>query len=176
MAHQEQMDFVKKTAIRYPNHFSRCRVLEIGSRNINGSVRKLFTSCEYTGLDIHPGPCVDVVSLAHEYKADDLFDTVVSCEAFEHDPHLAETLANIAHLLRPGGLFVATWAGPARPEHGTLRTGNRMWGPHPDYYHGLGPDEFRRLIGDAYRETVIQPRFVGGSSDAEDVYFSGLRT
>ena len=50
----------------YPHVFSRRRVLEVGSRDVNGSVRQFFDGGEYVGVDWRPGPCVDLVLLAHE--------------------------------------------------------------------------------------------------------------
>jgi hypothetical protein len=91
VAHAEQMDYVRSVRDKYHWFFAGTRVLEVGSRYVNGSVRQLFGPCDYTGLDCTPGRCVDVVCLAHEYRSAAPFDVLVSCEAFEHDPHLAKT-------------------------------------------------------------------------------------
>lgn len=172
MSHKSQMQFVEYCRSIFPERFRFQRVLEIGSRNINGSVRDYFFLCDYTGLDCTPGTDVDVVSLAHEYDADP-FDVVISCECFEHDPHLEKTLANIARLLKPRGLFVATWAGPARAEHGTKGTGD-VYGPDPEHYRNIAGEEFLAMIGDDYypRKTLAKTS-TGG---VEDVYFWGMRS
>lgn len=135
MAHPEQTDFVRGVSYLFPAHFHKARVLEVGSRNVNGSVREFFSGCDYTGVDCVPGPDVDVVCPAHEFRppAGPLFDTVISCEAFEHDPHLEKTIPHVLSLLRPGGLFVATWAAPGREEHGTSRT-EGDYSPDPEFY------------------------------------------
>ena len=86
MAHEAQTDFVKSIREKHRDHFTGKRVLEVGSRNINGSVRNFFFECDYVGLDYHRGRGVDVTGLAHEYDTRDPFDVVISCEAFEHDP------------------------------------------------------------------------------------------
>lgn len=167
MAHRAQMEFVRSVVDRYPHMFAGTRVLEIGSRNINGSVRRFFRDCQYIGIDAVPGPCVDVVCLAHEYalSVDAWFDVVISCEAFEHDPYLDKTIDRAMTLLSLGGLFVATWAGPNRPEHGTNRTEEGAFGPDGEYYRGFSSSELVARIGD--RLTHIDARDVSNGLDAQ---------
>jgi hypothetical protein len=87
MAHQQQFDFVRGVAHFYPNNFTNCKVLEVGSLDINGSVRQFFTGCEYIGIDLGQGRGVDVVCQGQDYDApDNTFNTVISCECFEHNP------------------------------------------------------------------------------------------
>lgn len=143
MAHPEQQQFVQEIKGKYPNQFKDCYVLEVGSQDINGSVRGFFENCQYTGLDCNPGRSVDVVCLAHEFDSNRQFDTIISCEAFEHDPYLDRTLCNIIRLLRPGGLFLATCAGPNRQEHGTVRTRHKE---NTDAPHGPDPSFYRNGV------------------------------
>jgi hypothetical protein len=46
MAHESQQNFVSRVKSRFPDSFSGKRVLEVGSLDINGSVRSLFVGCE----------------------------------------------------------------------------------------------------------------------------------
>ena len=62
----------------------------------------LFAAREYVGLDWRPGPGVDVVSLVHEYKPGRHFDTVISTEMLEHDPHWRESVQRMIELVKPG--------------------------------------------------------------------------
>lgn len=178
MAHPEQQEFVLAIRRRYPNFFRECRVLEIGSRFINATVRDYFTECDYTGLDCLPGKCVDVISLAHEYKPDKPFDTIISCEAFEHDPHLAETLMHAMEILKPGGLFIATMAGPMRKEHGTTRTiphhtpvFQTEHGPDSDFYRNVGAGQIRFWL-----EEYLFPLFAFEARGRADTYCFGFRS
>ena len=115
--HAEAFAFLQRARQQYPWLFMRSRVLEAGSYDINGSPRPVFTDCQYTGLDWRAGPGVDVVGLAHEYAPEQPFDTVVSTEMLEHDPHWQRSLENlVAHLAPGGGLFL-TWAAPERAAH-----------------------------------------------------------
>jgi hypothetical protein len=165
------MDYVRSVRDKYPWFFSRTRVLEVGSRCVNGTVRQFFGPCDYTGLDCTPGDGVDVVCLAHEFRSASRFDFVISCEAFEHDPYLAKSLENVlGRCLRAGGLFVGTWAGPDRLEHGTARTTGELYGPDPAYYHGISVAEFCDIAG-----PWLEPLLTVAGRDGLDVYAEGFR-
>lgn len=173
MAHPEQSRYVDSIADRYPDSFVGTRVLEVGSRNVNGSVRDYFLDCDYVGIDCVPGKDVDVVCFAHQYRTSRMFDVVISCEAFEHDPYLAETIDNVVGiLLKKGGLFVGTWASPLRQEHGTIRTTGKddLYGPNPNYYKGVSALDFKLLAGH-----LLDPLEVDEYRHNLDVYAFGLR-
>jgi len=55
MAHKEQLDFVSYVKGYNPVNFTNANVLEVGSLDINGSVRTCFSSCEYVGIDVSAG-------------------------------------------------------------------------------------------------------------------------
>lgn len=123
---------------RFPDHFRPgVRVLEYGSRNINGGVRPWFQgSAEYVGIDYHPGPGVDWTGCAHDYEHPvGQFDVVITTETLEHDPYWERTLEHAVRNLRPGGLLVMTCAGPKRPPH------NHDDSPTPGYYANLAPGQ-----------------------------------
>jgi SAM-dependent methyltransferase len=157
MSHEAQLQFVSALKVNFPSYFKGKRVLECGSCNINGSVRSFFHDCYYLGIDVVPGPDVDIVKKASEFKSSELFDVVISCEMLEHDPQWPESLANMYRLLRSGGLMIVTCAAPGRPEHGTTRTSPgdspscQLWG---DYYQNLGKQDvmgtFQEHMFDAY--------------------------
>jgi len=131
--HQQVMEFLRRMKTGNPVAFAPgCRVLECGSYNINGSARELFEApSEYLGLDWRSGPGVDRVGLAHEYEDPAGFDTVISTEMLEHDPHWRASLANMVSLTRPGGSLIVTCAGAGRPAH------ELACAPDPAYYRGL---------------------------------------
>ena len=84
-------------------------VLDVGSLDVNGSYRSLFDDdCwQYTGVDMSPGAGVDVV-LPGPYDwspiRSDAYDVVISGQAFEHIEFPWVTIAEVARVLRPGGL------------------------------------------------------------------------
>lgn len=174
MAHTAQMIFVQQMRNKFPTHFEYCEVLEVGSRNVNGTVRQFFDTCRYTGIDCVDGPCVDCVTLAHEYRPPKVgfYDTVISCSTFEHDPYLKETLTTVlGKCLRKDGLFVGSWVGPKWKEHGTIRTtGNEgIYGPDPNYYKGVSGAEFRKLASGYFKSLEIEDQ------KGLDVFVWGLR-
>jgi SAM-dependent methyltransferase len=87
------------------------RTLEVGSLNVNGSVRSQFHG-PYTGFDQREGDGVDVVGTADNLPwPGDEFDTVVSTEALEHDPTPWRSVAEALRVLRRGGYFICTCRG-----------------------------------------------------------------
>lgn len=113
------------------------RVLEFGSRDLNGSVRPLFADAAvYIGVDNIDGPSVDVEADAATVEVPGLFDVVVCCEVFEHvdDPTALAIVQNAHRHLMDGGTFIATMAGPGRAAHSAIAA------------TGLMPGEFYRNV------------------------------
>jgi SAM-dependent methyltransferase len=142
-----------KVKEKHPQYFVDNKVIEIGSANINGSLRELFTGGEYIGLDVAPYAGVDVVSIAHEYtdKPDGYFDVVFSTSALEHDMFWEKTLRKMVDLLRQGGLMfisvASTWPehGCSRhcPEHSLTTKINQEWA---DYYRNITAGDLAGVI------------------------------
>lgn len=178
MAHQAQRQFVKAVKDRFPEYFYETAVLEVGSLNINGTVRDFFNGCNYLGCDIAKGNGVDIVSIAHLLEfTDNYFDVIISCECFEHDMFLPHTLRRITNLLRPHGLFLFTCATGDRKEHGTVFH-------HPEdspltvrlpewqnYYSNVTEDTIRKHI--SVDKLFYKYEF---SSTNRDLMFWGIRS
>jgi len=114
--------FLTTVKVAFPHFFDNVSVLEIGSFDINGSVRKYFNQPkEFVGVDLTPGKGVDIVGQGQEISLGRKFDVVLSTECFEHNPFYKETFANMVRHSRPGGLIIFTCASTGRPEHGTSR-------------------------------------------------------
>jgi SAM-dependent methyltransferase len=150
MAHKGQQDFIQLVQGQFPNFFLNKRVLEIGSLDINGSVRSYFRECSYTGIDVAAGPGVDLVCQGQDYDGpEDSFDIVISCEVMEHNPNWAETMRNMVRVCKPGGMVLMTCATLGRGEHGTARTSPNSspltvelgW----NYYRNLTARDFKKL-------------------------------
>jgi hypothetical protein len=112
--------------------------VEIGSRNINGSVRRLFPDTLYTGLDIVDGDGVDVVTAATDWKPVRQVGCVVCCEVLEHDPSPDLIVGHAASWLELGGHLIVTCAGPGRAPHSAVDGGDVRDGEH---YRNVGIDE-----------------------------------
>lgn len=126
--HKQVHEYLIHVADYLANFFTYQRVVEFGALHLNGSSRDHFYRCDYTGIDLAPGPGVDVVSSAKDWRpspGERPVDVVVSTEMLEHDVEWRESLANMAQVLRPGGLMILTCATTGREEHGTASR-------HPD--------------------------------------------
>jgi SAM-dependent methyltransferase len=177
MAHREQVRFVALLKAHLPEFFQGGRVLEIGSLDINGSIRPLFDAEEYIGVDVGEGPGVD-----HEREGQLVdfpsgsFDVTISCECMEHNPFWVETVSNMMRMTRPGGLTVVTCASTGREEHGTPRSGARASpltvGKGWDYYHNVSRREFVRSFRlDRWFDHFL----VETNWQSMDLYFVGAR-
>jgi SAM-dependent methyltransferase len=123
MAHETHFQYFDYIRGKFPSYFENTKVLDVGSLNINGCNKPYFSKCDYYGLDVAPGPNVNIVSIAHEYSApDESYDVLTSANAFEHDMHFEKTFLNMIRLVKSGGLLFFTCAGEGYPEHGTAST------------------------------------------------------
>lgn len=93
------------------HHLAAVSTLEVGSYDVNGSVRSLFTG-PYIGVDMQAGPGVDRVAVAADLPfADSEFGVVISTEMLEHDFRPWLSIAEMARVLRPGGTLIVTARG-----------------------------------------------------------------
>ena len=179
MAHDEQRVFFDTLKKHLPEYFYDTTVLEVGSLNINGTVRDFFDTDDYTGCDVGDGPGVDIVCGGEKLNyADNTFDVAVSAECFEHNPHWVQTFENMVRMTRIGGLVAFTCATTGRPEHGTARSDA---GSSPlttalgwDYYRNLKPADFVNEARDSLTpfQTGRGHFFINPKSC--DLYFAGL--
>lgn len=130
--HESVMEYVETAVIRHG--LAPLRTLELGSRQVNGTVRGLFSG-EYVGIDLADGSGVDIVMSANALTFPDAsFDTVVSTSMLEHDPAFWRTLPEVGRVLRPGGIFILTTVSWGFFEH-----------DKPDYWRFL-PDTWPLLM------------------------------
>jgi hypothetical protein len=113
--HFEAQEFVREQAARLSPRF----VVEIGAYNVNGGVRHLFPDCRYIGVDVRPGPDVDVVADGAEWRPDTAPDVVVCCETLEHTPPEKQRaiVENAYGMLAPQGTLIVTAATDPRQPH-----------------------------------------------------------
>jgi hypothetical protein len=74
---------------------------------------------EFVGIDLMPGPGVDVAKPYHEAWLGRLFDVALSIDSFEHDPHYRNTFINMIRHTGPGALVLFSCASTGHLEHGT---------------------------------------------------------
>jgi hypothetical protein len=170
MSHPAQLQFVKSVKEKFPDYFIRKNVLEVGSLNLNGSIRQFFQQCLYLGIDIGQGKDVDIVARGEDLTyADASFDVVTSCECFEHNPEWVRTLENMIRM--SSKLVFFTCATTGRVEHGTPRTNHHDAPYCGDYYRNLTEDDVRASIDlSAFKEYEFSV-----DNEAHDLYFWGIK-
>jgi len=151
MSHPQQMFFVGSVRNAFPEFFQGRRVLEVGSLDINGSVRQFFSGCEYLGIDIGQGRGVDMVCRGEDLGAPAAtFDVVISCEMMEHNERWRETWLNMLRMVKPDGLLIMSCASRGRRRHGTPdfdpHTSPLTVGQGKNYYQNLVADDFRDFV------------------------------
>ena len=188
MAHQQQWDFCKSVKSKFPGHFRQVKVLDIGSFDVNGNESFLFEDSQFTGLDIGPGPGVDVVCPAQDYGApDESYDTVISCECWEHNPYYAESIRNAIRMTKKGGLFLFTCATTGRPVHGVASLEDKckkthmLWKTMPNVSrHDWDNEYYRNLTENDIRAAVEIDKFFESyefsvNEEHCDLYFWGIK-
>lgn len=176
MSHPQQLFFVGGVKQFLGDFFQQKKVLEIGSLDINGSVRGLFEGCEYIGLDVGEGKGVDLVGYGEDFggKAD-AFDVVISCEAMEHNPGWRKTWLNMVRLAKASGLVVMTCASTGRRQHGTLEYSPSdsplTMQKQQNHYRNLVEDDFKAILPcDAWFSVWLFCQ----DHTSHDLYFFGL--
>ena len=177
MAHYQQLQFVEMAAKHMASDWAGLRVLEIGSADVNGSIRRFFPGSDYTGVDLSAGPGVDIIASGHELALPDQHvDLAISCECFEHNPLWCETFANMHRMTAGGGIVVVTCASRGRAEHGTTRTrpyespGSQLRGW--DYYRNLNRDDFERRLD---LPALFDRHAFFRNEVSNDLYFAGRK-
>lgn len=183
MAHPEQANFCTYVKNKYPEKFKRVSVLDIGSLDINGNNRYLFSNYTYTGVDIGAGKNVDVVSKGHEFKPGTHYNVVISTECFEHDMYWKDTIKNCIDLTMKGGIFLFTCATTGRQEHGTTRTTPKdspfTHTQFSDYYMNLTEGDVRAAILEKFGkpiDEVFSKYLFDTNIRTKDLYFYGIKS
>lgn len=85
--HKESYDLMKYFVEKYVDKNKKLEILDVGSYDVNGSYRDLFSNenWNYTGLDMCAGPNVDIVTKSeYDFGIDKEYDVVISGNCLEH--------------------------------------------------------------------------------------------
>lgn len=114
--HYSSMVKMAEFAIKYDQEGKT--VIDIGSLNINGTYRDLFPKSTYIGVDIIPGPNVDMIMDSKEW--DDLkdIDMVISGQTLEHVEDIPKLMKSIFDVLKADGIIcvIVPSAGPSHEQ------------------------------------------------------------
>jgi SAM-dependent methyltransferase len=133
------------------------RVIEVGSMNVNGSVRATLEAlgpARYVGVDLARGPGVDEVCPAEDLVSRfgaASFDVVVSTEMLEHVREWWVVVANLKQLVAPGGVLLITTRSKGFPYH-----------EYPYDYWRYELDDMRALFADFTIEALETDTFMPG--------------
>lgn len=143
------------------------RVVEIGSRDINGSVRALIDADEYIGIDLEPGPGVDVVADCREWDPPWDASVVICAEVLEHAPEPRAVVDAAIGYLKPGGRLILTCAGPGRAPH-SGHTGGSVQAN--EWYDNIDPDDLEKWLVEDLEMVRVEFRAIPC-----DVYATGIK-
>lgn len=143
------------------------RVVEVGSRDINGSIRSLVDAQVYVGVDLEDGPGVDVVGDCRFWSPPWQASLVICAETLEHAPEPREVVDACISYLRPGGRLVVTCAGPGREPH----SGHDGGPVDPDeWYQNIDPADLEKWLAEDMEAVTVRYNGI-----AKDVYATGIR-
>ena len=176
MAHPEQRLFFEQLTRLFPEIFEQAdRVLEIGSQDINGSIRSCFQNAEnYIGLDLGMARGVDWTVPGELIELPDQWaDISISTECFEHAASWPQILMNMIRITREDGLVILTMAGDGRATHGTIDSDEGSSPFTTSYYANIGIDKMveRIKFGWYFKEHGFIV-----NSQSRDTYFWGIRS
>ncbi len=135
--HAEAWEFLEKYLPSWND--PRFKVVEFGSRDVNGSTRTLLPRVQlYWGIDIESGPGVNEVVDAADWEPNDVYDLVISTETFEHTPQWPKICRTAYEALATGGMFIVTAATDPREPHSAV-DGHILTPDDHEYYENVDP-------------------------------------
>jgi SAM-dependent methyltransferase len=166
--HRSVKEYVKE--FLQENDCKGTSILEVGSRNVNGSVREfieLMKPKEYIGIDMLPGRGVDVVGLAENLTTifgKDRFDIVISTEMLEHCKEWKKSLIEIFFVCKPGGLILLTARAPGFKVHA-----------YPNDYWRFTSEDMEKIFGenhiiDVRRDSMASGVFIKIKKTATEIF------
>ncbi|MGP8128512.1 MAG: class I SAM-dependent methyltransferase [Candidatus Bathyarchaeia archaeon] len=148
-----------------PSDFNNKRILEVGSRDVNGSIRPYILTISqpesYTGVDIQAGKCVDVILDAEslvDHFGENVFDVVICCEMVEHVKNWQLIFGNLKRVLKTSGLMILTTVMPGFPFH-----------QFPFDYWRYGRNDMSNIFSD------FEVLTIGTDSEIHGIYVKALK-
>ena len=144
------------------------KVVEFGSRDVNGTIKELFDCSKYLGIDIAPGPGVDLVCDAASWEPDDKYDLALCAEVFEHTRDWSLICLTAFKSLKKGGTFLGSCASTGRLPHsavdgGTLREG--------EYYSNVSKNDMHLTL-ESQGWSEVETFY---NQECSDLYFKAIK-
>lgn len=138
------LDFVRDSLQWWPVDAS---VLEIGSRNVNGSPRDVCAGrfSKYLGVDLEMGPGVDLIMNGEELDLPERYDVVISTEMLEHAHDWRRALLCAMNYVDIGGILVLTTRCPGFEYH-----------PYPEDNWRFTGDDFQVIFNSDFGDEPFE--------------------
>lgn len=114
--------------------------VDVGGRDINGTVRPHTRAEQYVCVDLVAGKAVDVVADITDWEPPAPADLVVCAEVLEHAEDPEAIVAACGRILRPGGTLLLTAAADPRAPHSAVDGAEVRPGEH---YANIAPGDLK---------------------------------
>ncbi len=147
MCHESCYEFAREHL--RPQDVRGGAVLEVGSLDLNGSLRPLVEALEpgsYLGVDIRKGPGVDELCDAAELVKRfglESFDLLIATELLEHVRDWRTVVSNFKQVVRPDGVMLITTRSRGFPHHA-----------HPHDFWRYEPGDVEVIFSDCIIEAL----------------------
>ncbi len=134
------------------------KVLEVGSREVDGSVRDIFADSDYLGIDMIDGKGVDRVLNGHDMAFDKEFDLVICVDTIEHDDAFWLTVENCKKAVKKGGFLCLAAPSMHCPEHD--------W---PGDYWRFMPQSFGKIFFKDWKDVYIEEQMDNPNTSNDEI-------
>lgn len=132
-------------------------VLEVGSLDINGSLRPFVNSLnpsKYIGVDVTNGNGVDLICNVYDIVnrfGKESFDILIATELLEHICYWRKAVHNFKQIIKPNGILILT----------TRSKGFRLHGYPHDYWR-FECEDIKHIFSDFFLEILVKdPSYPG---------------
>ena len=125
------MDFATKCVVKIQELGGKLeRVLDVGSYDVNGTTRVAFAglNCEYIGMDLMPGPGVDLIdNIETTIMPGQSFDVLTCTNTLEHVHDWKKAVTQMVRLTKVDGFLIIVAPSPGFEYHMFPEDNWRFW-------------------------------------------------
>lgn len=144
--HPEVQDWAARIVAADPTLAEATTALDIGGRDVNGSIHHLFPAAFVTTLDDAVGEGVDMVADARVWEPNGQWELVICTEVLEHVDGWPGIIGTAYKALELNGRLILTAAAPPRAPHSGIDGWDLREGEH---YENIDPGMLHSALFDA---------------------------